>query len=77
MKFLYADESGEQDHSNFFAMSGVMVDAVKLRKRTEDLDNLWTSLIAEHPESPKEIKTSRMINGKGGWNKVYFNIIEF
>ena len=70
MKFLYADESGEQDHSNFFVMSGVMVDAVKLRKRTEDLDNLWTSLIAEHPESPKEIKTSRMINGKGGWNKV-------
>lgn len=70
MKFLYADESGEQDHSNYFVMAGVMVDAVKLRKRTEDLDKLWRDLRAAHPEEPKEIKTSRMINGKGGWKKV-------
>jgi hypothetical protein len=74
MKFLYADESGEQDHSKYFVMAGVMVDAVKLRKRTEDLDKLWRDLRAEHPEEPKEIKTSRMINGKGGWNKVDPNI---
>ena len=70
MKFLYADESGEQDHSSYFVMSAVMVDAVKLRKRTEELDKLWLNFIDQHPENPKEIKTCRMINGKGGWNKV-------
>ncbi len=70
MKFLYADESGAKDHSRFFTMAGVMVDAVKLRKRTEDIDKLWLSLANQHPDSPSEIKTGRMINGKGGWSKV-------
>lgn len=74
MKFLYADESGEQDHSQYFVMAGVMVDAVRLRKRTEELDKLWHALIDTHPENPREIKTSRMINGKGGWNKVPPNV---
>jgi len=70
MKFLYVDESGEQSHTDYFVMAGVMVDAVKLRKRTEDLDKLWDDLFAQHPASPKEIKTTRMINGKGDWSKV-------
>ena len=70
MKFVYADESGEQDHSCVFTMIGVMVDAVKLRKKTEDFDNLWQELLSRHPEGTVEIKTSRMINGKGAWGKV-------
>lgn len=70
MKFVYADESGEQDHSCVFTMVGVMVDAVRLRKKTEDFDNLWQELLSQHPEETIEIKTSRMINGKGAWSKV-------
>lgn len=70
MKFVYADESGEQDHSCVFTMAGVMVDAIRLRKKTEDFDNLWRDLLSQHPEETVEIKTSRMINGKAAWSKV-------
>lgn len=70
MKFVYADESGSQDHSYLFTMAGVMVDSVKLRKKTEDFDKLWDALLAHYPEDTPEIKTSRMINGSGAWSRV-------
>lgn len=70
MKFVYADESGEQDHSCVFTMVGVMVDATKLRKKTKDFDKLWYDLLSKHPEEPVEIKTSRMINGSGAWSRI-------
>lgn len=70
MKFIYVDESGDTGHSDFFVMAGLMVDAYKLRKKTEDFDKLVQEFFEKHPEHPKEIKTSRLINGKGRWNKI-------
>ena len=63
-------KAGEQGHSDFFVMAGLMVDAYKLRKKTEDFDKLVQAFFEKHPEHPKEIKTSKLINGKGGWKKI-------
>ena len=35
MKFIYVDESGAAGDSDVFVMCGLMVDAYKLRKKTE------------------------------------------
>lgn len=67
MKFVYVDESGARDQGDVFVMSGLMVDAYKLRKKTEDFDHLLEGLFALHPGNRADFKTSRFINGKGGW----------
>ena len=51
-------------------MCGLMVDAYKLRKKTEDFDRRLEALFALHPGNRADFKTSRFINGNGGWNAV-------
>jgi hypothetical protein len=70
MKFIYIDESGGRDQGDVFVMAGLMVDAYKLRKKTEDFDRRLEALFALHPGNRADFKTSRFINGKGGWGKV-------
>lgn len=67
MKFIYVDESGARDQGDVFVMCGLMVDAYKLRKKTEDFDRQLETIFAKHPGSRADFKTSRFINGKGGW----------
>ena len=54
-------------------MFGLMVDAYKLRKKTEEFDCMLGELFAEHRGNRPDLKTSRFINGKGGWNKIESN----
>ncbi|QJD18053.1 DUF3800 domain-containing protein [Paracoccus sanguinis] len=70
MKFIYVDESGSEGESDVFVMCGLMVDAYKLRKKTADFDKMLAEFLAKHPGSSTELKTSRFINGKGGWSKI-------
>jgi hypothetical protein len=70
MKFIYIDESGSRDRGDVFVMCGLMVDAYKLRKKTEDFDRLLEALFAKHPGNRADFKTSRFINGKGGWREI-------
>ena len=70
MKFIYIDESGGRDQGDVFVMCGLMVDAYKLRKKTEDFDKRLEALFARHPGKRADFKTSRFINGKGGWRAV-------
>ena len=70
MKFIYIDESGGQDQGDVFTMCGLMVDAYKLRKKTEDFDRMLEELFANHPGNRSDLKTIRFINGKGGWKKI-------
>ena len=70
MKFIYIDESGAQDQGDVFTMCGLMVDAYKLRKKTEDFDRRLEELFANHPGNRSDLKTSRFINGKGGWKRI-------
>lgn len=70
MKFIYVDESGAAGDSDVFVMCGLMVDAYKLRKKTADLDKMLAKFLAKHPGSSTELKTSKFINGKGGWSKI-------
>jgi hypothetical protein len=70
MKFIYVDESGGRDQGDVFVMTGLMVDAYKLRKKTEDFDGRLEAMFALHPGNRADFKTSRFINGKGGWRDV-------
>ncbi len=70
MKFIYVDESGSAGDGDVFIMCGLMVDAYKLRKKTADFDQKLGEFLEKHPGSGTELKTSRFINGKGGWSKI-------
>lgn len=47
-----------------------MLDAYKLRRKTNDFDILLAEFLANHPGGNPELKTKRFINGRGGWNRV-------
>ncbi len=70
MKFIYVDESGGRDQHDVFTMCGLMVDAYKLRKKTEDFDRLLEGIFSKYPGVRKDLKTTKFINGDGGWKKV-------
>ena len=70
MKFIYIDESGSRDQGDVFVTCGLMVDAYKLRKKTADFDQRLEALFAKHPGNRADFKTSRFINGKGGWREI-------
>jgi hypothetical protein len=70
VKFVYVDESGAADQGDVFVMAGVLVDAYKLRKYTSELDSLVTGFLSRHPGSPAEIKTKKLLEGKGGWSTI-------
>ncbi len=70
MKFIYVDESGARDQGDAFVMCGLMIDAYRLRKKTEDFDQMLASMFAKHPGIHNDLKTSRFINGVGGWRQV-------
>jgi hypothetical protein len=73
MKFIYVDESGSRDQGDAFVMCGLMVDAYKLRKKTEEFDRLLEAVFANHEGNRSDFKTSRFINGRGGWSTVDAN----
>jgi Protein of unknown function (DUF3800) len=70
MKFVYVDETGDKGQSDVFVMTGLLIDAYRLRKYTASFDEMLTAFLAKHPGSPNELKTKAFINGAGDWNKV-------
>lgn len=72
MKFIYVDESGSPDQGDVFTMFGLMVDAYKLRKKTEDFDEMLKDLFNGLPgaRTPRELKTKRFIEGNGIWRDI-------
>ena len=70
MKFLYVDESGGPGVGDVFVMCGVMVDAYKIRSKTQKFDAMLQAMLSRHPGKGTELKTSKCLNGKGGWSRV-------
>ena len=71
MKFAYIDESGHNGgSSDVFVMAGILIDAYKFRKWTAEFDTSIKTIMSLHPSSPLELKTSKLINGLGGWSKI-------
>ena len=70
MKFMYVDESGGPDIGDAFVMCGVMVDAYKIRSKTQALDDMLQDMLRRHPGQATELKTGQFINGKRGWSRV-------
>ena len=70
MEFIYIDESYDGSKGDVFVMFGLMVNAFRLRKKTNDMKKLLDSISDLRPSKMKELKTSRFINGKDGWSAV-------
>jgi hypothetical protein len=70
MKFAYIDESGDRSEGDTFVMAGLLLDAYRLRKTTENFDRLLESLFNRHPGSPRELKTKAFMRGNGGWSAI-------
>lgn len=70
MKLAYVDESGDEGQSDVFVMAGCLVDAYSIRRVTADFDEMLKDLCERHPGQRVELKTSRFINGLGGWRDV-------
>ena len=70
MKFAYIDESGNETQGDVFTMAGILIDAHKLRKWSADFDAKFHAMNRRHQGNPQDFKTTRFINGAGGWGKV-------
>lgn len=72
MKFIYVDESGGRDQSDVFTMFGLMADAYKLRKKTEDFDEMLKGIFEGLPgqRPARELKTKKFIEGGGIWKGI-------
>ena len=72
MKFIYVDESGGRDQGDVFTMCGLMVDAYKLRKKTEEFDDMLNALFLGLPvqQPPRELKTKKFLEGGGAWKQI-------
>ena len=70
MKFVYVDETGNKDQSDVFVMTGLLIDAYRLRKYTASFDEMLTAFLAKHPGSPNELKTKAFINGANKWSEI-------
>ena len=74
MKFLYVDESGNGNKDPYLVFFGLQVDAYKLKKAMRDARPLLAAVSDAFPEELRELKSSRMVNGRGGWRKVAPNL---
>lgn len=70
MKFVYVDESGTKNQDSVFVMCGLMVDARRLRKTTEEFEQLLTPILERFSTRFNEFKTSKFIQGKGVWKTI-------
>lgn len=70
MKFAYVDESGDTSQSDVFVMGGLVIDHHRLRKKTDEFDQILRDLFGRHPGAPKELKTKAFMRGSGGWNSI-------
>ena len=70
MKFLYVDESGNSNEDRFLTFFGVQIDAYKLKASMQIARPLLREVTDAFPENLNELKTSRMVNGRGGWRHV-------
>lgn len=70
MKFIYVDESGGPDLGDIFVMAGLMIDAYRLRRQTQGLDDALDAILPVRPSGRMELKTSRFLNGRGNWGRI-------
>lgn len=70
MKFLYVDESGNRNDDRFLTFFGVQIDAYKLKAAMRVARPILRDVADAFPENLNELKTSRMVNGCGGWRHV-------
>ncbi|WP_299616822.1 DUF3800 domain-containing protein [uncultured Tateyamaria sp.] len=70
MKFVYIDETGDQDQSDVFVMAAVEIDAIRLNKYSRIFSVMIDEVFAKHPGKPQDLKTRRFHRGAGGWNKI-------
>ena len=69
MKFVYVDESGATGEP-YVVFFGLEIDAYKLKKATREAQPLFEKIRDACPSELKELKSSRLVGGKGSWKGV-------
>jgi hypothetical protein len=70
MKFVYVDESGNSNEDRFLTFFGVQIDVYRLKASLRAVRPLLQDVANAFPEDLQELKTSKMVNGRGGWRNV-------
>lgn len=70
MKVCYVDESGDAGNSPFFVMVGIHMDAQRSHKTTREFKQKFEEIRELFPDDLKELKSSKILYGKGGWRQV-------
>lgn len=70
MKFVYVDESGNNGEDRFLVFYGIQIDGYRLKKAMRDVMPVFRKVANAYPEELREIKSSKMVNGKSGWRNV-------
>lgn len=70
MKFLYVDESGLREEDRFLVFFGVLVDGYRLKKTMREVRPRLDALSEAYPNDLRELKSSRLVNGRGAWGRV-------
>jgi len=71
LKFIYCDESGSQGESPVFVMSGLLIDAYRLRLQNHIINGMIEALLGLYPGAkPNELKTKKMLSGGDKWSRV-------
>lgn len=70
MKFVYVDESGNNGEDRFLVFYGIQIDGYRLKKAMLDVRPVLKKVSDAYPGDLREIKSSRLVNGKSGWRNV-------
>ena len=70
MKFVYVDESGNNNEDRFLAFFGIQIDGYRLKKAMREVKPVLEKVANAYPGDLREIKSSRMVNGKSAWRGV-------
>lgn len=69
MKFVYIDESGNSSDP-YLAFFGLQVDAYRLKSAGRQVVAVFERIHDAYPEDLRELKSSKLVNGAGGWRRV-------
>lgn len=70
MRFFYADETLDRSRSDVLVVAGIMTAAEDRLDAEAEIKEILSSVFRAHGGREVELKTSRFMNGLGGWRHV-------
>ena len=70
MRFLYADETADRERSDVLVVAGIMMAAEDRLAAEAEIKEILSRVFVLHGGQEVELKTSKFMNGLGGWRRV-------